>query len=470
MIFSKSLIVSLRGLTDSDNFFHCAEKTNENCLNMQDEKTGEGLKRVIGVQGLALSIINGIIGAGIFALPGIVGTQLGAFAIFSYIACGIMLAALLLCYAEIGSGVTSSGGSYAYVDAAFGKLPGYIINWLYCFGWCVLGSAAILNVVADSIAGIFPVFGNHFIRGILFFVLLGAIASINVLGAKQGIGFIKGITIIKLLPLLAIIIFGISKINSSNLHWDHIPSLKSFGNTTLALFFVFAGFETCLGVSGEFKNPKRTVPLGIMLGGMEVLIVYLLLQIVTQGILGADIAIFKAAPLAAVAEKIVGPLGATIILIVTAISCFGNVSADVMATPRVLFAGANEGLFPKFLGKVHPKFATPYLSIVIYATLIFLFSISGGFEKLANLATAAVLPVYFAVVLATVKFRIQKKGNAEGSFRAPGGRLTPIIGAASVLWLFSSQENIVILSIIVFMAITCLFYFGTKLYKKRKAV
>ncbi|MBX2935431.1 MAG: amino acid permease [Ferruginibacter sp.] len=437
---------------------------------MANEKTEEGLKRVIGVQGLALSIINGVIGAGIFALPGIVGTQLGAFSIFSYIACGIMLAALLLCYAEIGSRVTSSGGSYAYVDAAFGSLPGYIINWLYFFGWSVLGSAALLNVVADSLAGLFPVFGNHFVRGIFFLVLLGAIAWLNVLGAKQGIGFIKGITIIKLLPLLAIIIFGISKININNLHWDHTPSLKIFGSTTLILFFAFAGFETCLGVSGEFKNPKRTVPLGIMLGGMVVLIVYLLLQIVTQGILGADIAMFKTAPLAAVAEKIVGPLGATIILIVTAISCFGSVSADVMATPRSLFAVANEGLFPKLLGRVHAKFATPYLSIVLYATLIFLFAISGGFEKLANLATAAVLPVYLAVVLATVKLRIQKKNTTERSFQAPGGWLTPFIGAASVLWLFSSQENNVILSIIVFMVITCLFYFVTKLYNKRKAV
>lgn len=437
---------------------------------MANEKTEEGLKRVIGVQGLVLSIINGIIGAGIFALPGIIGVQLGAFAIFSYIVCAVMLAALLLCYAEIGSRVTSSGGSYAYVDAAFGSLPGYIINWLYFFGWGVLGSAALLNVVADSIVGLFPVFGNHIIRGIFFFILLGAIASINVLGAKQGIGFIKGITIIKLLPLLAIIIFGISKININNLHWDYTPSLKSFGSTTLTLFFAFAGFETCLGVSGEFKNPNRIVPLGIMLGGMVVLIVYLLLQIVTQGILGADIAMFKTAPLAAVAQKIVGPLGATIILVVTAFSCFGTVSADVMATPRALFAGANEGLFPKFMGRVHTKFATPYLSIIIYSSLIFLLSISGGFEKLANLATAAVLPVYLAVVLATVKFRIQKRGNAEGSFRAPGGWLTPIIGAASVLWLFSSQENIVILSIIVFMSITCLFYFGTKLYIKKKAV
>src|SRR5688572_20802912 len=113
-------------------------------------KTGEGLKRVIGVPGLALAIVNGVIGAGIFALPAIVGTALGAFGLFSYIFCSIMLAAIMLCYAEIGSRVTSKGGSYAYVVAAFGPFAGYIVNWLFFFGWGILGSAALMNIIADS--------------------------------------------------------------------------------------------------------------------------------------------------------------------------------------------------------------------------------------------------------------------------------------------------------------------------------
>lgn len=435
---------------------------------MANEKTSEGLLRVIGVQGLALAIINGVIGAGIFALPGRVGSELGAFSIFAYIFCGIMLATLMLCYAEIGSKVTSSGGSYAYVEAAFGDFAGYIANWLYFFGWSILGSAALMNVIADSLAGIFPVFSDPLIRGIFFFVLLGFIALINVLGAKQGIGFVKGIAIIKLLPLLGIIIFGFSKINAANLQWEHLPSPETFGNTSLVLFFAFAGFETCLGVSGEFKNPKRTVPLGIMLGGLVVLIVYMLLQMVTQGILGSDIALFKDAPLAAVAEKIVGPVGATILLIAAAISCFGSVSSDVMATPRSLFAGANDGLFPKFLGKVHPKFATPHLSVITYASFIFIFSISGGFEQLANLASAAILLVYLAVILSTLKLRKQKTGSPEKTFRAPGGLIIPIIGIATVVWLLSSLNKKEILTTLIFIAVICVIYFMTKKLNKDK--
>ena len=432
-------------------------------------KTDEGLKRVVGVPGLTLAIINGIIGAGIFALPAIVSIEMGAFGVFGYIFCSIMMAAIMLCYAEIGSRVTTSGGSYAYVGAAFGDFAGYIINWLYFFFFFVLGSAALMNIIADSLAVIFPAFANPLIRTVFFFVLIGIMILINVRGAKQGIVLVKGITIVKLLPLLGIIIFGFSKVKAANFHWEHIPSLKTFGDTALILFFAFAGFETSLGVSGEFKNPKRTVPLGIFMGGIAVLIVYMLLQTVTQGILGADMVSFKDAPLAAVAEKIVGPAGATILLITAAISCFGGVSADVMATPRSLFAGANDGLFPKFLGKVHPKFATPHVAVTIYGSLIFIFSVSGGFKQLAVLASAAILLVYLAVILATIKLRMKSPG-IEKTFRVPGGLIVPFIGIASITWLLASLSKWEMLSTIIFIAVVCIIYFLMKKFKKEKII
>jgi amino acid transporter len=320
--------------------------------------------------------------------------------------------------------------------------------------------------MTDSLAVIFPVFLNLPVRGLLFFVLIGFMVLVNVHGAKQGIGVVKGITIIKLLPLLGIIIFGFSQIKTGNLHWEHVPSLKTFGDTTLILFYAFAGFETSLGMSGEFKNPKRTVPLGIILGGTIVLIVYILLQTVTQGVLGSAMAGFKDAPLAAVAQKIVGPVGITILLFTAAISCFGSVSADVMATPRSLFAGANDGMFPRFLGKVHPKFATPYLAVITYGALIFIFSISGGFKQLAILASAAILLVYLTVILATIKLRMRKPDTAEKTFRMPGGLIFPFIGIATIIWLLTSLSKWEILSTIIFITVVGVMYFITKQLKK----
>ncbi|HVT84305.1 MAG TPA: amino acid permease, partial [Chitinophagaceae bacterium] len=434
---------------------------------MATQNTEEGLKRVIGVPGLTLTIISGVIGAGIFVLPAIVGTALGAFGVFGYIFCSIMLAAIMLCYAEIGSRVTTSGGSYAYVEEAFGNFPGYIVNWLYFFGWGVIGSAALMNIIADSLAVLFPSFADPLIRGILFFSLMGFMILINIVGAKQTVGVVKAITIIKLLPLLGIIIFGFTYVRSSNLHWEHLPSLGTFSNTLLILFFAFAGFETSLGASGEIKNPKRTVPLSICIGGLMVLIIYMLLQTVTQGALGQQIPLFKNAPLAAVAEKIIGPVGATILLICAAISSFGNVTLDLLCTPRSLFAGANDGLFPKYLGKVHPKFATPYLAVITYGTLIFIFSISGGFKQLAILASATILIVYLAVILATMKLRTNNIEANKKMFKAPGGWITPLIGVASIVWLLASLGKWEILSTLLFIAVVCFIYFITKWIKPK---
>lgn len=432
---------------------------------MSNTKTEDGLKRVIGVTGLALTIVGFTIGSGIFALPAIVGVELGAFALFGYLFCGIIMAAIMLCYAETGSRVTTTGGNYAYVEATFGKFAGYLVCWISFFGWNVLADAAIMNIVADSLAVIYPVFLNPWLRGILFFILLAFMVIVNIRGAKQGVVVIKIFTIIKLLPLFGIIIFGMGKVDTANLQWNHLPSINTFRNTVLILFFAFAGFESALGASGEIINPKRTVPLGILFGGMLILIVYLLLQLVTQGILGSQMATYKDAPLAAVAEKIVGSIGGILLIYTAAISCFGTVSADVLNTPRVLFAAAKDGLFPKFLAKVHPKFATPHWAIFIFASLIFIFSISGGFKQLAILASAAILIIYLAVILATIKFRLQKQVATKKTFKAPGGLITPFIGIAAIFWLLSSLNKWEILATTIFILIICIFYFVTKNFK-----
>ena len=141
-----------------------------------------------------------------------------------------------------------------------------------------------------------------------------------------------------------------------------------------------------------------------------------------------------------------------------------------MATPRSLFAGAKNGMFPKFLGNVHPKFATPHFAVTTYGSLIFIFSISGGFKQLAILASAAILLVYLGVILATVKMRRTKQHAAEKSFHAPGGLVVPLIGVAAIVWLLTSLSKWEILSAIIFIASVCVIYFITRKFKRKKIV
>lgn len=436
---------------------------------MSSSNTDEGLKKVIGVPALTLTILGGVIGAGIYALPAVVSVSLGAFGIFAYIVCGIMLASIMLCYAEAGCRVSKSGGSYVYVENAFGKFSGYIINWLYTFGWGVIGSAALMNILADSLAVLFPIFANGWMRAALFFFIIAAIMLVNIISSKHTVGFVKLITIIKLIPLAGIIIFGFSHIQSANLKWQQLPELKTFSNTVLVLFFAFAGFETSMCAGGEIKNPKRTVPLSICLGGFIILVIYLLLQTVAQGVLGEQMSQYKEAPLAAVAEKIIGSAGATVLLIAAAVSCFGNTLLDIFCSPRTLFAGANDGLYPKFFGRIHKKFNTPYTAILTYGTLIFILSVSGGFRQLAILASACILIIYLAVLLSVVKLRLRNKEANKNSFKAPGGWITPIVGIASIIWLLTSLGKWEILSTVIFMgAVSLIYIFSNTLIIKTK--
>ena len=435
---------------------------------MPPPKTDEGLQRIMGPTGLAINVFNFTIGAGIFVLPAIIGTQLGVAGLLGYLLCGIMFAAIMLCYVEVATRIKTSGGSYAYVEAAFGPVAGFVVNWLFFFGWGVLSSAALMNIVADSLSVLFPVFTTWLARVALMTLLTGLVIFINVRGARSSVRFVGTMTLVKLLPLFAIVIFGFSHIQAEHLQWEGWPPVKAFGDTALVLFFAFAGFETVLSMSGEIRNPEKSVPRGILLGGFLIFLLYILLQLVVQGVLGDQMAEFKAAPLAEVARVIIGPVGATILVAAAALSSFSSVSGDILTSPRVLFAGANDGLFPSFLGKVHPRFATPYWAVITYGTMIFIFSISGGFKQLAILASGALLLIYASVVLAMIKLRRIPLSTEEKIFKVPGGWTIPAIALVTITWVFTHLSGPEMSSVGLFVVALLLLYFGMKKWKANR--
>jgi APA family basic amino acid/polyamine antiporter len=437
---------------------------------MEQTQTNEELKRVIGVKGLATTVINNTIGAGIYVLPATVCITMGASSILAYLTCGLMLVAVILCYLEIGSKITASGGSYIYVERAFGPFAGFIVNWLFFFGWGILGSAALVNVITDSLAVIFPIFANLVVRDLTIFTILLIMVWVNVRGAKGSIKFLEYVTFVKVLPLAGIIIWGFVYIKPANLHWEHLPTVHTLGSMVLILFFAFAGFETSLCSSGEISEPARTIPRGIILGALTVFIFYGLINTVAQGVLGADMVKFKGAPLAAVAHEIIGPVGGTVLLVAAMVSCFGNVSGDLLATPRLLFAGAKDGLFPKPLAKVHPKFATPYIAIITYSSMIFLFAVLGGFDELAVLASSSLLLIYLGVILAMLKLRSGKELEKEQTFKVPGGWIIPIIAIAVIIWLLVNLSGREQIAALIFIAAICAVYLAMYLLKNKTVV
>jgi basic amino acid/polyamine antiporter, APA family len=425
----------------------------------------EGLRREIGVLGLAANTLNRTIGAGIFVLPAFVASFLGETSILAYLFCGFLMMLIMLCFSEIGSKITSTGGAYAYIHAAFGPYAGFLANTMFWFVG-ILADAAIANAMADMLSIYFPFLSEIFFRAIFFLLVFGSFTLVNILGVKHGDNMVKINTLIKVVPLIILIVAGFYGTSAENLKWHSLPSISILGEASLLLFFAFAGGEASLNVSGELKNPQKVVPLGILSGMGAVVIFYILIQTVSQGVLGADLVNYKEAPLAEVANKVIGSFGSRLMMAGAIFSMFAALSGSVLSYPRVIFAGANRGWMPKVMAKVHPKFATPFVAIISYALLDFVFSISGGFKQLAIIASASLLVVYFGVVAATIKLRLQEKGKAKG-FRLPFGVGIPILAAISILWFLSNLALKEITSLVIFLGILSVLYLLIVFFGKR---
>ncbi|MBS4044538.1 MAG: amino acid permease [Chitinophagaceae bacterium] len=436
---------------------------------MQKQETVQ-LKREVGVWGLSLNAINLTIGAGIFILPAIVAEKLGPASFIAYLFCAILIILIMLCFAEVGSKVTTSGGAYAYVDAAFGPLIGFIINTLFWLGYSILADAAIANALFDLIKDFHPLFQYSFSKGLFILFLYGLFAFVNIVGVKSGIRFVMVTTIVKMVPLVLIIVIGLFHISKQNIVVHSIPEFKTIGETSLILLFAFFGAETALSISGEIKNPNKTIPKAIFISISTVVLIYLLTQFVAQGVLGKDLLNHQAAPLIALAVKIVGPIGSVIILIASFVSMFSLLSGDVLATSRVLFAASEKKLLPVYLSKLHPKFATPYISILFFSFLTVLVAVSGSFTSLAILSSSSILIIFLAVVLATIKLRFTKSSTQLSTFKIPFGLTIPLLSIAVIIWFLSNLKFDEFKALIIFIVLTIIFYFFNKIIQKRVTI
>lgn len=431
--------------------------------------TEEGLKRDIGLVGLTSNIINTVIGAGIFVLPAIVSEGLGAAGILAYLFCGFLIAIVMMCFAEVGSKITITGGAYAYIEAAFGRYFGFITTNLFIFGASLMATAAVANAIADTLSYFIPTLTSKSSRTVFFLLLFSVLTIINVTGVKQGIALVKLTTLAKATPLLLLICLGITHVKPENLTWTSIPALADFGKISLILFFAFQGAENSLSVSGEVKNPNKTIPKSIWLSITFVLIIYIGVQLIAQGVLGNSLSNFKKAPLAEVARTIIGPFGASVMIIGAAVSMFGYLSSDILNMPRVLFRSAIDNVIPiKHLAKVNKKYATPHISIISFTVLACFFSITGEFKQLAILSTSSVLLIYLGVALAVIKLRM-KKSPDPSSFKIPGRLIVPIISIIIIIWFLTNLTRKESVGMLLFIAVLSFIYYVLKLLKLNQA-
>ena len=402
----------------------------------------EGLIRAVGVRGLTAGIINYTIGAGIFVIPAIIAGKVGGAAPTIYIVCAVAMALIVMCFAEAGSRVSLSGGTYGYAEVAFGPYIGFMVAMCLWFGANVLATAAVVNICVDTLAQISPVFGTPAVRMVFIFLTYAAFAALNIRGVKLGSSVVQTVTAAKLLPLLVLVIVGAFAIRPENLAWPGLPPSGEIARSSILLIFAFMGVESALTPSGEVKNPVRTVPRAIAIALISVTLLYIAIQVVSQGILGSELPSMNKAPLAEAAGRVLGSGGRMLILVGAAISTLGFVAGDMLASPRGLFALGHDGLLPSFIGNTHDRFKTPHVAIAIHAIAATAMAMTGSFQSLVALSVLSTLIVYLICCLATIQLQ-RKDIRTDGAvpFSVPGGPVIPILATAMIVWLIASASR-----------------------------
>ena len=396
------------------------------------------LQRVIGVAGLAAAIFNITVGAAIFVLPAHMASSLGAAAPLAYLICAVATVLVALCFAEAGSRVPRSGGPYAYIETALGPFVGFLCGVLLWLG-VTLAMAAVGTVFADALAGLVPGLGGRIPRAVVLVVMYLVLTFVNVRGAALSSRLIGISTIAKLVPLVAFVIIGLPHVTAANLAISSMPPLGTLGESGLLLIFAFFGMESALQVSGEVTNPARTVPRAIALGLFGVGLLYISVQFVAQGVLGAALAAPETAkaPLAAAAEQFAGAAGARLILVGMILSTFGFMTGMMLSTPRTLFALAGDGFLPRPLAAVHPEHRTPHVAIAVQGIVVCLIALTGTYVRLALLADVAILIVYLACCVGAWRLRRLNVRSEGEPFLMPAGSVVPWLAAVLIVWLLA---------------------------------
>lgn len=399
---------------------------------------GSELKRDIRLSGASLLVVNGLIGAGIFALPGPVAQSAGVLSPWLFLIVGFLFLSVVLTFAELASYYNQTGGPVLYATDAFGPFVGFSTGWTIYLSR-VAAFAANANVLGSYVAGfIGGAWAGEIQVAVTAGVTIGLTAA-NYAGVKDGIRTMAVFTVLKLVPLLFLVILGLGEVTGTQLLPGPTFAISDLGTTTLALIYAYVGFETLAVTAGETKNPRHTLPRALV--GTVVITGLLYFFIVLVYIAVIPEADYATANLTDVGRALAGPIGATVITLAAMFSIVGNLSASMISAPRIVFALAEKGSLPSIFATVHPKFATPFVCVLLHGALALVLALTGSFVKLAVASSVARLLGYVVCIAAlpTVRRNASPEIQKE-AYRLPAGMLIPAVGGAICIWLMAQSK------------------------------
>jgi amino acid transporter len=430
---------------------------NEPTGNGSPRERDAGLVRALGVREIAFNTVNLVVGASIFVLPADPKLAWPS-GIVAYVVCAITIGIVALCFAEAGSRVSATGGVYAYAETAFGPFVGYLTGVVTWFGSFMIGGAAVAVALVNSIGVLIPAAANTIVHNALLVLIYVALAAINIRGVQTGARFVEGLTIVKLTPLFLLIGVGAFYIDPGNLTWTPTPTAHQIADGSLLLIFAFLGMECAVTPGGEIREPARTVPRSILLALLLITALYIAIQVVLQGVLGPALQQNPDAPLAAAAAKTMGGAGRLMLLAAAIVSAFGYLAGDMLTSPRLLYAFGRDGHLPGVFARVHERFRTPHVAIVVHTSAALAFALSSTFGKLVIMATVSTLLIYGICAVSVIAMRMQGIRTSAEPFVVPGGPLVPLLACVVVAGLLSRATRVEYIAVALMLGVAITLY------------
>jgi APA family basic amino acid/polyamine antiporter len=383
------------------------------------------LVRAIGRWTLVALVINSIIGSGIFGLPSQLAASLGPRSPWAVLLAGLLVGIIMACYGEVASHFNQAGGPYLYARVAFGRLMGIEMGWMFWLSQ-LSAPAANANLFVIYLGEFWPAANEFWPRLLILTVLVGVLALVNYRGVRAGAKVSNLFTIAKLLPLGVVIAAGAIYMIGGH-HTSPVVTVvprTAWLKAILVMIFAYGGFESALTPMSEARDPRRDAAFSLFAALACCTFIYTLIQWITVNVLSN--ASGSERPLAEISRLALGKSGAVLVTIGALISFYGYLSAKILGVPRITYALAEGGDFPKVFAAIDPKFRTPYVSIFVFAGLTWALALFGSFAWNLTLSAVARL-VYYGVGCAALPV-LRNKLPDTILFRLPAGPVFSIFG------------------------------------------
>ncbi|MGZ8843947.1 MAG: APC family permease [Pyrinomonadaceae bacterium] len=435
------------------------------------KETDEGLSRGITKWDLVALFVNVTVGAGIFRLPADVQRAVGNYSLAAFVVCAVIIGLIALCFAEVGSRFKRTGGPYLYARATFGPTLGFIVGWLM---WLtrLAGFATLTQVFVAYLSYFWPAAGSGLPRVLIICGLVLFLTIINIAGVKDSARASDILTVSKLIPLLLFVAVGLFFISPASFALPARPNLEAFSGAVFVLIYVFSGFEAVLVNSGEIREPQRAIPFALLFALALAVALFLLIQVVCIGTLPQLSSSQR--PLADASRNFLGVLGPSIISATALVAILGTLNAVMLALTRLPFSMAVESQLPRCLARVHRRFHTPHVSILISAAAVLLLALTGTFMYAVRVTVVTRVIVYVSTCVALLVLRRRDKmiGSARNqgpptAFELPAGGLISIVCVILCLWLLTNSNWREVRDVAIAVSVGLVLFAATRFFQKK---